>query len=151
MKRAPKPPLLIGWRERIALPQLGLSRLTAKIDTGARTSALHATRIREFERDGAAWVRFHIPHSSGLQARDCEAPLLETRAIRNTSGVNQDRMVIETRLEIAGRHWPIEVSLADRANMTHPIILGRTAVRKRGILIDAGRSFMTAPKLQKQG
>lgn len=149
MTRAVKPPLLIGWRERIGLPELGLPRLTAKIDTGARTSALHATRIRQFDKDGARWVRFHIPHSSGLQARDCEAPLIETRAIRNTSGVDQDRLVIETRLEIAGRGWPIEVSLADRANMSHPIILGRTAIRKHGILIDAGRSFMTSPKPPK--
>ena len=80
------PPMLIGWRERIALPELGIDLMQAKIDTGARTSALHATKAVRFQRDGAEWVRFHIPHASGLTARDCEAPLVDRREIKNTSG-----------------------------------------------------------------
>ncbi|SEP96061.1 ATP-dependent zinc protease family protein [Thalassovita taeanensis] len=140
--RKPRPPMIIGWRERIALPELGLPLLTAKIDTGARTSALHATRIRIFEREGQEWVRFHIPHASGLKARDCEARLVDQRAIKNTSGTPQDRLVIETLLVLDGRKWRIDVSLTDRSGMVMPIILGRTAIRKRGILVDAGKSFM---------
>ncbi|MFU8864360.1 MAG: ATP-dependent zinc protease [Rhodobacterales bacterium] len=140
--KAKPAPMLIGWRERIALPELGISLVQAKIDTGARTSALHATRVRRFEKDGAEWVRFHIPHASGLKARDVEAPLVDQRQIKNTSGLGEDRLVIETLLILGDRRWPIEVSLADRTTMAMPIILGRTAIRKRGILVDAGKSFL---------
>ncbi|MFU8883349.1 MAG: ATP-dependent zinc protease [Rhodobacterales bacterium] len=134
--------MLIGWRERIALPELGIALVQAKIDTGARTSALHATKIRRFDRDGMEWVRFHIPHASGLKARDVEARLVDQRQIKNTSGLGEDRLVIETLLLLGNRRWKIEVSLADRTAMAMPIILGRTAIRKRGILVDAGKSFL---------
>ena len=141
-------PMLIGWRDRIALPELGIDLMQAKIDTGARTSALHATRAVRFQRDGADWVRFHIPHASGLAARDCEAPLVDRREIKNTSGLGEDRLVIETLLLLGGRRWRIEVSLADRSAMAMPIILGRTAIRKRGILVDAGKSYLAGmPRL----
>ena len=142
-KSVKKPPTIIGWRERIGLPELGIPTVHAKIDTGARSSAIHATHIRPFERDGAQWVRFHIPHASGLRARDCEAPLLGARSVKNTSGRPEDRMVIETLLVLGDRQWRIEVTLADRANMTMPLILGRTAIRKRRILVDAGRSYLS--------
>lgn len=145
------PPMLIGWRERIALPELGIDLMQAKIDTGARTSALHATRAVRFRRDGADWVRFHIPHASGLQARDCEAPLVDRREIKNTSGLGEDRLVIETLLLLGGRRWRIEVSLADRSAMAMPIILGRTAIRKRGLLVDAGKSYLAGPPLPQGG
>ncbi|THD76582.1 ATP-dependent zinc protease [Thalassobius vesicularis] len=139
VKRAP---LVIGWRERIALPDLGIPLAVAKIDTGARSSALHASRIRQFERDGAQWVRFHVPHGSGLKARDIEAPLVETRAVKNTSGIPEERLVIETTLHLGARRWRIEMTLADRSNMSLPLILGRTAIRRHGILVDAGRSWL---------
>lgn len=152
--RTPKPPMLIGWRERVALPDLGLSLIEAKIDSGARTSALHATRISEFERDGVPWLRFHIPHSGKLHARNCEAPLVDLRSIKNTSGIGQDRQVISTTLVFGRRRWRIEVSLTDRASMKMPLILGRTAFRRRGILVDAGKSYLAGPpvgpKLKKR-
>ena len=138
-------PMLIGWRERIALPELGIDLMQAKIDTGARTSALHATRVMRFERDGTEWVRFHIPHASGLSARDVEAPLVDRREIRNTSGKGEDRLVIGTLLVLGARRWRIEVSLADRSAMAMPIILGRTAIRRRGLLVDAGKSYLAGP------
>ena len=86
------------------------------------------------------------------RARDVEAPLLGERSVKNTSGEPQDRMVIETLLVLGNRHWHIEVTLADRANMAMPIILGRTAIRRRRILVDAGRSFLAGapvPTLSK--
>ncbi|HSG37125.1 MAG TPA: RimK/LysX family protein [Paracoccaceae bacterium] len=138
-------PLVIGWRETVGLPELGIDAAVAKIDTGARTSALHATRIRHFERDGAPWVRFHVPHAGLAEAVDCEAPLVDSREIKNTSGVPEERLVISTRLVLGGRKWTIDVSLADRTAMTMPLILGRTAIRKRGILVNPGRSFLVAP------
>lgn len=138
----PKPPLLIGWREMVDLPQLGLVGVKAKIDTGARTSALHAERVRHFDRDGAPWVRFHVPHAGLEDAFDCEAPLVDQREIRNTTGVPEERLVIKTRLRLGGRLWGIEVSLADRAAMVMPIILGRTAIRRHNILVSPGRSWL---------
>jgi hypothetical protein len=138
--------MIVGWREIVGLPDLGIGRAQAKIDTGARTSALHATRIRQFDRNGETWVRFHVPHADLTAAVDCEARLVDQREIKNTSGIPEERLVIETKLVIGGRRWTIEVSLADRGNMTMPIILGRTAIRRRRILVDAGRSFVaTAP------
>lgn len=137
-----RPPLVIGWRERVALPDLGIPLMQAKIDSGARTSALHATRIRHIDRDGGRWVRFHIPHCSGVKARDVEAPLIEARDIKNTSGIPEERLIIETTLHLGRRRWRVEVSLADRSNMSLPLILGRTAIRRHGILVDAGRSFL---------
>ncbi|PRX37607.1 Uncharacterized conserved protein [Meinhardsimonia xiamenensis] len=133
---------VVGWRERVALPELGLDLLPAKIDTGARTSALHATHIVEFERDGRRWVRFHIPHASGVHARDCVAPLADRRRVKNTGGVPQERHVIETLLVLGRRRWRIEVTLADRAEMRHPLILGRTAIRRHRLLVDPGRSWL---------
>lgn len=138
-------PMIIGWREMVALPDLGIDVAIAKIDTGARTSALHATRIRHFARDGAPWVRFHVPHAGLAEAVDCEAPLVDRREIKNTSGIPEERLVISTRLVLGGRQWAIDVSLADRAAMSMPIILGRTAIRRRRILVDPGRSFLVAP------
>ena len=139
---ASRPPMVIGWREQVSLPDLGLPLLDAKIDTGARTSALHATRIQRFERDGAPWVRFHIPHSSGVKACNAEAPLVDKRAIKNTSGTPEKRLVIKTTLCLGLRRWRIEISLADRSNMSLPLILGRTAIRRHNLLVDAGRSWL---------
>jgi len=141
--------MVVGWREVVGLPDLGIGRAQAKIDTGARTSALHATRIRPFERDGETWVRFHVPHAGLAAVENCEARLVDRREIKNTSGIPEERLVIETKLVIGGRRWTIEVSLADRGNMTMPIILGRTAIRRRRILVDAGRSFLTTARKQR--
>lgn len=137
-----KPPLIVGWRETIALPELGISAAVAKIDTGARTSAIHATRIKVFDRDGADWVSFHVPHAGLERAVQCEAPLVDRREIKNTSGVPQERLVIETLLVLGQRKWRIDVSLADRADMKLPLILGRTAITRRNILVNPGRSHL---------
>jgi hypothetical protein len=137
---------VIGWREWVDLPDLGIKRVMAKIDTGARTSAIHASRIRFFERDGADWVSFHVPHAGLKRAVTCEAPLVDQREIKNTSGIPQGRPVILTPLVIGGRKWKIEISLADRASMASPLILGRTAIKRHNILVDAGKSFLLLRK-----
>lgn len=136
-------PQIIGWRERIALPELNIPSVVAKIDTGARSSALHATHLKPFTKDGEDWIRFHIPHASGLSARDIEAPLLGERSVKNTSGRPETRFVISSLLVLGDRTWRIELTLANRTQMALPIILGRTAIRRRRILVDAGRSFLT--------
>ena len=138
----------IGWREWVGLPRLGIRAIRAKIDTGARTTALHAVEIERFSHaDGAAWLRFTVPAGDGHGTMRVEAPLVEERAVKNTSGVPDPRPVIRTTLTLDRRRWPIEVTLADRTEMGFDVILGRTAIRRRGILVDAGRSFLARPPL----
>ncbi len=143
--KPPRQPFVIGWRESVALPLLGIAHAMAKVDTGARTSAIHAERIRRFDRDGAPWVRFHVPHAGLPEAVDCEAPVIDARAIKNTSGVAEERIVIETQVRLADRLWRIELSLADREAMTFPLILGRTAIRGHNILVHPGQSELAGP------
>ena len=141
----------IGWRENVSLPELGIPSIRAKIDTGARTSALHAIDIEPFERDGELWVEFHsvLPHSP--RKNRCAARVLDQREIKNTSGIAEMRYVITTTLLLGSRHWHIELSLADRGNMGFDLILGRTAIRRHAIVVDPGRSFLAGPPMVLRG
>lgn len=139
--------LIIGWQERVDLPLLGLTNLKAKIDTGARTSALHATEIEPFERDGDPWVRFHSRFDDDAQDREIECPILERRDVRNTGGVPENRIVIRTRFRIARRQWRIDLSLTERTEMTFRMIVGRTALRGHSIAVHPGRRYLTTDQL----
>jgi hypothetical protein len=141
-----KPPkVVVGWREWIALPGLGIPAIKAKIDTGARSSSLHAFDVESFERDGAAWVRFvvHPWQRDGNTTVPAEAPVLEFRHIRSSSGHITHRPVIQTEVELDGRRWPIELTLAARDEMGFRMLLGREAIRRR-FLVDPGRSYMVS-------
>lgn len=133
---------VIGWREIVSLPELGVFDMRAKIDTGARTSALHAEDWEVFDRDGRSWVRFRVPASRHHTVVRTEVPVLDERSIKNTSGVPEQRIVIRTLLHLGRHHWHVDVSLADRTNMGFDMILGRTAIRRHNVLVDAGRSFL---------
>lgn len=136
----------IGWREWIGLPALGIVAIRAKIDTGARTTALHAVDIeRTAHADGTHWLAFTVPAGNGHDTLRVEAPMVEEREVKNTSGVPDPRPVIRTTLSIDRRRWPIEVTLADRTEMGFDVILGRTAIRRRGLLVNPGRSFLVRP------
>ena len=145
LKASPRERQIIGWREMVGLPELGVSALRAKIDTGARTSALHAIDLRPFEKDGAAWIEFHVAQPGQPRSRRCSARLIDERQIKNTSGIPEQRYVIETLLVLGGRRWQMEVSLANREEMGFELILGRTAIRRRRLLVDPGRSFLAGP------
>jgi hypothetical protein len=132
----------IGWREYISLPDLGLSKIKAKIDTGARTSALHAIDIEAMERNQEQWVSFRVPMMGSTTNRRQKAKVVDQRKIKNTSGRSELRFVVATLLVLGKRQWQIELSLADREQMGFDIILGRTAIRGRNILVDPGRSFL---------
>lgn len=143
-------PAIIGWREVVGLPDLGLVPLRAKIDTGARTSALHASAVRLYEQDGVEWVAFEAPrpgapHRTRRPAVPCRARVFARRAVRNTSGIPEERVIIRTRLALAQHLFVIELSLADRTDMLFPLIIGRTAVRSPGLLVDSGRSWLAGP------
>jgi hypothetical protein len=133
----------IGWREYVGLPELGIPNIRAKVDTGARTSALHATRRKIIEETDGPWVEFHVPVPGTPGSTRCRAKLVDRRPIKNTSGVPEERLVVRTPLVIDDRRWSIEVSLADRENMGFELILGRTAIRRHRILVNPGRSFLT--------
>lgn len=131
----------IGWREYVGLPDLGVSSVRAKIDTGARTSALHAAGIERFERDGISWVRFS-PLTGQKNELRCEAPLVHHRHIKNTGGSTEERPIIETTLVLGRYRWLIEVSLTNRDNMEFDLIVGRTAVRRHRMVVNPGRSYI---------
>ncbi|KUO58461.1 MAG: ATP-dependent zinc protease [Alphaproteobacteria bacterium BRH_c36] len=137
----------IGWREWIGLPALQITSIKAKIDTGARTSALHAVNLRPFEIKGVRWIEFHVPRAGVPRTDLCRAIIVDERKIKNTSGVPKLRYVISTTLILGRRHWHIELSLADREKMEFDIILGRTAIRRHGLLVDPGRSFLAGPPI----
>ena len=151
-KRAPKPPTVIGCTETIALPALGLLKLEAKIDTGANTTAIHATTIRIEEEDGRRYVSFHVP-LRGAKPVACRARLKGTKLVKNTGGKPERRYFIRTRLHLGTRSWPIDVTLANRRNMSFALILGRTAIANRRVLVDPDAAFLQGspllPELEK--
>lgn len=134
---------IIGWREHLALPDLGITQLKAKIDTGARSSALHAFDVEIFYVQGKQMVRFKVhPYQRDTQRTvTAIAQLVEQREVRNSGGHAQLRPVIETTVELNGDRWLIELTLTNRDVMGFRMLLGRQAVRKR-FLVDAGRSFL---------
>lgn len=133
----------IGWREWIQLSDLGEFEIKAKVDTGARSSSLHAYDLEIVERDGVEWVRFVVhPLQRDTEVTvECEAPLLEQRWVRSSNGELQLRPVIRTEVRIAGRTWPIDLTLTARDVMGFRMLLGREAVRRR-FIVNPGRSYL---------
>ena len=134
---------IIGWREWVALPDLGVPAIKAKIDTGARSSALHAFDLDRFERNGIPMVRFqaHPVQRNDDYIVTAEAILLEDRLVRNSGGQAEIRPVIETLVRVGGTVWAIELTLTNRDEMGFRMLLGRQAVRRR-YLVDPGRSYL---------
>lgn len=134
--------IMVGWREWVSLPDLGLL-LKAKVDSGARTSALHAFELEEFRRGGREMVRFsiHPVQNNTEESRTCEAELVEKRMVMDSGGRQELRPVIQTRVELAGCAWPIELTLTARDNMKFRMLLGRTAMCGR-LTIDPGSSYL---------
>ncbi len=133
----------VGWREWVSLPQLNIPCIKAKVDTGARSSALHASNIKRFRRHDKSMVRFDIcpvQHSrTGLVT--VEVPLIEMRSVRSSNGKTQVRPVIRTLVLLGDRQWELELTLTNRDAMGFRMLLGRQALRKR-FLIDPGRSYV---------
>jgi hypothetical protein len=134
--------LLIGWREWISLPKLKIPVMKAKVDTGAKTSSLHAFRIETYTERGIAMVRFHV---HPVQRREdlvvvCHAPIIDYRVVSDSGGHRESRYVIETGLSIGGLSWPIEVTLANRETMNFRFLLGRSAMTH--FLLDPSKSFL---------
>jgi hypothetical protein len=132
----------IGWREWVGLPDMGIELIKVKVDTGARSSSLHAINLQEFKRDGVEYVRFqvHPVQRSRKTTVEVEAEILEYRSVRSSNGRSTKRPVIITHVALLGVIWPVELTLASRDNMGFRMLLGREAFRRR-FLVDAGNSY----------
>ena len=141
---------VVGWREWVALPDLGIPRIKAKVDTGARTSALHAFSLEPFMENGKHRIRFGIhPLQHDINTViTCVADVVDKRLVTDSGGHEEERFVINTLITIAGQTWPIEITLTERENMLFRMLLGRSALRKRYI-VNPARSFVTTKKHKK--
>lgn len=133
----------LGWREWIRLDDLGLPAIKVKVDTGARTSALHAFKVRKFRRKGVLWVRFCIHPIQGDNETvvQCEAEVVDRRPVTDSGGHTTERYVIRSRVTLGEHSWPIEMTLTNRDNMKFRVLLGRTALGKE-YLVNPAVSFL---------
>ncbi|GAB3377283.1 ATP-dependent zinc protease [Spongiibacter taiwanensis] len=137
----------LGWREWLSLPDLGIDIIKAKVDTGARSSSLHAFDIQAIDRDGEKWVRFKVhphQHDKSLVVQ-CQAPVKDYRQVTDSGGHRSMRYVIETALSLGQDSFPIEITLADRSDMLFRMLVGRTAMKGR-FLVDPSRSYCVSRK-----
>ncbi len=140
--------MIVGWRELVCLPELGLAGIPAKIDTGARTSSLHADVLDDFTRAGERFVRFAVDWDGARHT--CEAVHVDLRGITSSNGERQTRFVIKTPLTIGNLTFRAEISLADRSQMQFPMLIGRTALRRR-MVVDSGHSWLQSPAIAHKG
>lgn len=134
---------IIGWREWVTLPDMGIAAMKAKIDTGARTSALHAWNIVTYEQPDGPWVSFdlHPEQRNNRVVVPCRALVHGMRKIRSSNGQVEQRIIVRTMLQLGEQSWPIDVSLTNRDEMGFRLLLGRAALRRR-VSIEPGRSFL---------
>jgi len=134
---------IIGWREWVQLPDLGVIEMKVKVDTGADNSSLHAFNLERFERNGTEYVRFeiHPKQRSRKPSIQCEAPLAMEKKVKNPGGRSELRPVIRTRVLVAGMELNALVNLTSRDEMGFRMLLGRRAVRSK-FVIDPGRSYL---------
>ena len=142
----------VGWKEWVALPDLGISSIKAKIDTGARTSALHTYKMEIFERNNKEYVRFWI---HPIQKKQdifvcCEAEVQDKRTVKDSGGHAEERYVITTNLLINNQEFPIELTLTNREDMLFRLLLGRTALNTGNMIINPGISYLTGKKHKKK-
>ena len=139
--------LVVGWREWVGLPGFKVDRIKAKIDTGARTSSLHAFDIELLKIEGKDYVRFkvHPLQRQGRKVVECQAELYDQRYVRSSSGHSSLRPVILTQLKVGPYLWDIELTLTNRDQMGFRMLIGRTAIR-RHLLVHSGRSYILGKK-----
>lgn len=141
---------LVGWRERVGLPDLFDGLIPAKIDTGARTSSLHATGIERYLAGRRKMVRFLLDVGGGAsEPVVCELPHADHRIITSSNGQSEERLIIKTRIAIGSHVFRAEFSLTDRSDMKFPILVGRTALR-RGFLVDSSRSYLQSGAAERR-
>ncbi len=152
MSQEPAKLQTIGWREFVSLPDLGIPAIKAKVDTGARSSSLHAFELELFRKEDLDYVRFkiHPLQRSSQRVIEVETPVFDIRNVKSSSGEISLRPVIVTLVKMLGESWPIEITLANRDEMGFRMLLGREAIRGR-MLVDSGNSYFGGiPKRKKK-
>lgn len=147
----PDKKLTLGWREWVGLPELGLPEIKAKVDTGARTSTLHAFELHTFSEGGKPRVKFqmHPVQRDSQVIVSCVADIVDERFVTDSGGNREQRLIISTRLTIGPWFWPIEMTLTGRDNMMFRMLLGRTAIK--GIaMVDPSRSYTTGKRKRQK-
>ncbi len=136
------PRIVLGWREWVALPGLGVDSIRAKVDSGARSSALHVDAQWRYLQGGAPWVGFCVtPGEAGGAAVECHAPVIDERQVTDSGGRRNRRVFVRTTLRLAGVEREIEMNLSDRRDMQFPMLLGRSAMA-RAFTVDPARSWL---------
>ncbi len=139
--------LTFGWREWVRLPELGIAQIKAKVDTGARTSALHAFELKPFTENGRDLIEFRIHplQKDNETVVTCTAEILDQRRVTDSGGHSEERFVIRTELHVGAHRWPIEATLTARDNMLFRMLLGRTALQGRAV-VNPSRSYVVGKK-----
>jgi hypothetical protein len=144
--------VMLGWREWVGLPGLGIRQIKTKVDTGARTSTLHAFEIQEFEANGKKRVRFkiHPIQRDNDTVIECEADVVDQRVVSDSGGHREKRWVIHTDVVIGKHTWPAEITLTARDDMLFRMLVGRTAMKNKA-RVDPARSYLVGKKRVKSG
>jgi len=141
--------ITVGWREWVALPDIGIDRIKAKIDTGARTSCMHAFSQERFTQAGSPWIRFgiHPQQRSNEIEVVCEAEIVDERMVSDSGGHRELRPIIMSSIDLGVAQFLGEFSLTNRDSMRFRVLLGRTAMAKR-LIVDPSKSFLLTKKEQ---
>ena len=134
----------VGWREWVALPDLGIEKLKCKVDTGAKNSAIHAFKIEEFQKNNELWVRFamHLKQTDDTAVQYCEAKVVDQRAVTDSGGNITERYFIETTIKLGQKTIQGSLSLTSRDTMKFKMLLGRTALRKFQFSVNSAHSYI---------
>jgi len=147
------PPLVIGACEWVALPELGIKALRARVDTGAKSCALHASQQQIFTKDSEDWIRFqiHVGFEKNHKLVECESRLVGIRRVKNTSGDIEERFTIHTPIIIGSHCWDVDITLTNREKMRYRMLLGRRAMKDHAIVYPAHTFLQGKPTLPTTG
>ncbi|MDX1519679.1 MAG: RimK/LysX family protein [Gammaproteobacteria bacterium] len=142
---------LVGWREWLALPELGIPAIKAKVDTGARTSAIHTFSLETISENGRDYALFsvHPLQNKTDISFDCKAEIIDRRVVRDSGGHEEERYFINTLIRYAGKEWRSDFSLTNREGMLFRMLLGRNAIKSGGFVVDPARSYIAGRQLAR--